>query len=483
MSEEIMDYYPIAYLSKSNSAVTFTPGNTDAGSIPVGEGTCLPVRKMQNLLNVANWGEDNRFPQNVEQQMAYYGVGKAALDWKARGLYGNGILPGKIVRYEDEGKKEIFEPLDKIAYQKVYDFIDNRRMFRFWIEFLQDWVWYGNCFPELILSKDCTEITGIVHQESCDARYQQMDDNGKIKKVYLSKLWGASATQYVKFDPKRKMLGTIGDFKEPTEVDGKFVKSLHCVDMYDPVRSLQKIADKLKAKDGLKSAILPVNYPSPNKTYYQLCAWDGARLGGWIEIACKLPSLLKHLFNKAMHIKYHIKVPETYFWKLHGKKEWIAMPAKEKRDKRRDLLKKMDEYLTGADNAYSTFISIFDINEPDSKEYGKVEIDSIEDKLNVDKEILMSSAADAQNLIAMGVHPTLFGAGVIGTGHQRTGGSDQREAFLVYTALLNLERQVLLEPLYLVRDYNDWDKDIVFRFRDTILTTLDQNKGTEKVVS
>ena len=95
----------------------------------------------------------------------------------------------------------------------------------------------------------------------------------------------------------------------------------------------------------------------------------------------------------------------------------------------------------------------------------------------------MSSAADVQILTAMGLHPTLIGAGTIGTGTQRTGGSDQREAYLIYTSLLKLEREVALEPLYLARDFNQWGDDIVFRILDTQLTTLDKNTGTEKKLS
>jgi len=86
----------------------------------------------------------------------------------------------------------------------------------------------------------------------------------------------------------------------------------------------------------------------------------------------------------------------------------------------------------------------------------------------------------------------LFSAGMTGSMLRSGGGSgsDIREAFLVYNALLNLERNVLMEPLYLVRDFNrvvggmkEWEEDIVFRVRDTVLTTLDQGKGTAKVVS
>ena len=53
--------------------------------------------------------------------MAYCGVGIAALVWKAAALYGNGIVPGKVIDYEDGGKKEVFQPLDRDKYNVVYD--------------------------------------------------------------------------------------------------------------------------------------------------------------------------------------------------------------------------------------------------------------------------------------------------------------------------------------------------------------------------
>ena len=126
----------------------------------------------------------------------------------------------------------------------------------------------------------------------------------------------------------------------------------------------------------------------------------------------------------------------------------------------------MDDFLSGDENAFASFVSFFDVDSHDHTEYGRVKITVIEDKTNLDKELITSSAADIQILIAMQAHPTLFGAGTIGTGSQRSGGSDIREAFLTYTALLNLERRVLLQPLYLVRDFNNWGNDIEFRIRD-----------------
>lgn len=486
------DFLPIEFLEHSQSAVFFSKSSASAGTFKQNRrGTAQDVLKLQNQLNVAYWGEDNRFPQNIEQQMAHCGVGKSGLDWKARALYGAGIIPGKIKGYEDEGKKEIFEPLDRVKYKKIYDFIEARRMFRFWLEYFQDWAWFANCFPEVILSKDGKTITGLVHQESCDCRFQQMNDKAEILYVLISKMWGLPSTQYAKFDPEKKVRGLLDKGIDAiASSDSKYISAVRCIDMYDAVNSLKSIAESMENKKGLKSAIYPTNYPSPNKPYYQIPYWDGARLGGWVEIAAKFPAVYKMLLTKAFRIKYHIQVPEVYFEKLHGAESWRAMKANEKSEKRRELLRKMDEFLSTEKGAFKSFVSTFDVDPHTKAEYGLIKITEINDKSTIDKEIILSSAADAQLLTAMQIHPTLFGAGTFGSGQQRTGGSDQREAFLVYNALLNLERNVALEPLYLVRDYNrevggisEWQSDIVFRIRDTVLTTLDKGKGTEKTVS
>ncbi len=492
---------PVAFMEQSASAVYFSKASTNAGTFQGGDGsgTAAPIKKLQNNLNLAYWGEDNRFPQNIEQQMAYCGVGKSALDWKARALYGAGIIPGKVIDYEDGGKTEIFQPLDRKKnrkkYKAVYDFLEHRRTQRFFLEYLQDWTWFFNCFPEACLSNDGKTITHFVHQESCDSRYKNMNDNGVIDTVYLSKLWGAAADQYAKFDPAKKMRGLIDNPKDPALLDSKYLKAVDCVDMYSQVNSLKAIAEKQvkkKKPTDFKSAIVPVNYPSVNKTYYQIPYWDGARLGGWIEIASKIPSLIKTLYNKAFRIKHHIEIPETYFDQKFGFEKWNAMNEAEQLSEKKKLLKDMDQFLSGEENAYKTFVSFFQIDNHDHKEYGQVKITAIEDKSNLDKELITQSAADVEILIAMQVHPSLFSAGMTGSMYRSGGGSgsDIREAYLVYNALLNLERKVMLEPLYVMRDYNrevgevsEWEDDIEFRVRDTVLTTLDQGKGTTKVVS
>lgn len=467
----------VAYMAGSQSAVYFAL--SDAAKPSQGK-TALPVKKLQNILNVAYWGEENRFPQNIERLMSYCGLGKAALDWKARAIWGKGIIPGKVTGFKEDGS-EIFTPLDFSKYKEVYNFLRQEGMNRFWVEYLQDWTWFANCFPEIILTKDGSKIAKFVHQESCDVRYKQINYNEQIQYVFLSKLWGAAADYWAQFDPKKRMLGLIENPPVISEVDNEFVKALPCIDMYNAAESLLAIAEGPLKNKKYKSAILPVNYPSPNKVYYQSPIWDGARLGGWIEIAVKIPNIVKTMYNNAFNIKYHIQIPETYFERRYGAEVWQAFTEDEQIQKRKALLKEMNDFLQGSDNAYKSFLSFFDVDPHTKTEYGLVKIESIENKINMDKDLMATHTADLQILAAMGIHPSLFTAGM--AGNQKSGGSDIREAKLVYDSMLAMERQIVLEPLQLVKNFNKWDEDIEFRFRDVQLVTLDTGSGTKNKLS
>lgn len=472
----------VAYLPGAESTVFIRPQAEAFTS----SGTPAPLRKLQTVLDVAPWGEDNRFPQNIAKMLESVGIARPALNKKMKRIYGQGILPCTIVDYEDEGKKEIIKPLDRTKYRHIYNFIEDRRFTRFTAEFLQDWVTFANCFPEGILSKDGKRITGWVHQESADCRYKQMNEKGVIDTVYLSKLWGLSADQFVRFAQKGEIKKIFAAFTDvpPTNVDNVYLKALHAIDPYNPLDSLKKYTTRFTASKSYKSFILPVNYPSTNKTYYQLAVWDGARVAGWFDIAAAIPSLIRSLLNNAFHIKYHIEIPAVYFEKRVGSATWAGMNPEQRKKVRTDVLQEMKSFLQGTDKAGSTFVSEFDSAIQTHQEYNRIKITELKSKIEIDKEFLASASANSEILFAMEQNPDEIGAGVPGSAYGgNKGGSNIREGSLLSISELKLEREMILEPLYLTRDYNEWGDDIHFRFRDTILTTLDKNSGTEKVIS
>lgn len=463
----------VGFLKGSKAAVTFTD-DTLSGSSP-------ESLQFVNSLNIALWGEDNMFPQNVVKAMEGYGLGKAALNWKSKMYYGGGVTAGIVDGFDEKGN-EIFKPLDRAANEEVYQFIEAPWFHRFMMEYPQDLAWFWNAFPELILDNNGQKIVKFVHQESCDCRLEVHDKAGRSNKVFLSKFWGASNDQIAKFNPAKKAQGLQEKTANVNSLDKSLVKAVDCIDMYNPLPSLQKIADSKKGKKGLKSAILPVNFSSPGKTYYQVTDWDGARLAGWIKIANKIPALIQLMYQKAFKIKYHIEIPISHFHEKFGLAVWEGMTVDEKDAARTTVLEQMEEFLTEEDGGFSSFVSFFGVNIINNEDYGRIKIEEIKQSANLDKELVTGSAADQQFLISANINPTIFGAATIGNA-QRSGGSDIRESFLLYCASLHLERQVMLAPLYLVRDFNEWDKNIVFRIRDTVLTTLDTGAGTTKKLS
>jgi hypothetical protein len=471
----------VAYLPGAEASVFFSPSAKAFGN---GGGTALAVKKLQNSIPIVPWGEDNRFPQNIANLLSACGIAKAGLDWKARALWGQGIIPVKVLGYEQEGNKEIVAPLDRIEYAEVYKFIETRQFYRFYLEFLQDWVWYGNCFPELLLSLDHKSIIGIVHQESCDVRYQEMNDAAIIENVYLSKVWGASKDQYNLFNPDRTVPGVQVNpaFNTTTLADTKLYKTVPAIDMYNALASAKAYADALPDNAMPASFILPVNYPSPGKTYYQTPNWDAARLAGWIDIVIKIPAMMLAMLNNAFHIKYHIEIPEEYFnRRFPGYRD---MDYEKRKECRSTLINEMNTFLKGSDKAGSAFLSYFDSDVHSGNEYNRIKINTLEHKVTIDKEAMATAAGNAEIMFAMGINPDILGASMPGGAYGgNKGGSNIREGKLVYDSMLTLERNVILEPLYLVRDFNGWDPDIQFRFRDTILTTLDKNTGTQKTLS
>jgi hypothetical protein len=80
----------------------------------------------------------------------------------------------------------------------------------------------------------------------------------------------------------------------------------------------------------------------------------------------------------------------------------------------------------------------------------------------------------------MGVHPSLQGAS---PGKGKTiNGTEARELFIIKQALTKPIRDLLLQPLYLVKEINGWPKDLDFIIPNIMLTTLDKNTGAVKQI-
>jgi len=93
-----------------------------------------------------------------------------------------------------------------------------------------------------------------------------------------------------------------------------------------------------------------------------------------------------------------------------------------------------------------------------------------------------SQAANSEILFALGVDPCLIGAGIPGGKLGAGSGADKREAFWMLNAEMGVYRQISLEPLYFIRDFNGWDPEIQFDYVtvDTSQTQDQHPTKTEK---
>lgn len=459
----IEDHATVISFSKS--------GNYSASrAAPANNGTNLKVGGAPGTGKIIPWGIDNLFPQRISYILSYSGVAQSAIEFKVEAQFGQGIYWGKVVEYKNG--KEVFDIAQPGEYPEVEQFMrENRRLARFYSATMNDWVTYANAFPEIILNAGGDKITMLNPQEAMDFRYYEMNSDGIKEDGCLSKYWAGGISAVDQVDQL-----SVGD----TIPNKDKIKNIKVLNPLSPVESLQAFLKKYPDK---RNFILPIQNYSRNSPYYSLAGWDAVRRNGWLEIAIKTPELFKALYENAFNIKYHIEVPNSYFQNLYGT-EWETYTVEEKKAKRGELVENFTKYLSGTENAHKAFVSYFSTSH-DRKEFDRVKITELENKTTIDKDIIASVAANSEVLFAFSVNPDLIGAGAPGGPYSGSAGSGSniREAFLLHVNKQHLQRQLLLEPLYLARDFNGWDPALEFRFQDIVLTTLDKGKGTEAVLS
>lgn len=396
------------------------------------------------------WGTNNNFPQEVIDLVGKCGVASGAILRSIAMIYGQGIMPCKI-HYEN--KQEIVEPIDITTIPEVEDFfLGSDIADDYTLEATTDMVWFFNFFPYFILNKGRIKINKLFLTEATNSRFSVMDEKIKaIEKVLVSADWGGN---------------TVG---KPIEIP--------LLSEYDTFNDLKN------RKSGYRFA-MKSSYPTPGKTYYQKTYWDAVKEAGWIDIAISVPKYMKAVFKNSMNLKYHIRIPDVHWeakykdWETKDEVEQLKLIDKE--------LDEMDEFLTGEDNAHKSIISHYKIDRQTGKEIPGWEIQPIEDLIKDGKWIPEASAANNEILFAMLQHPDTAGSGADSKSGASRGnsGSNTREADLIQKALLRSFRDRITKPLYLVKRFNNWDKSIHFRMRDTVLTTLDNNSsGTTTSIS
>ncbi|SFD00553.1 hypothetical protein SAMN05421780_1194 [Flexibacter flexilis DSM 6793] len=390
-----------------------------------------PLYKTSDNQPIAFWGEDNLFPQRVLSEISRNSIIPAVLDWKARALVSGGLEYG-YYHYED--KKRFFEPVENDA---IEEFIERSRFPHYLAKASSDLYHFYNVFPELVLTKDRSEIYSIAANDASFCRWEvQNPRTGIIETCYINANWQSARHD----SPETLQVSVINPF-----------------DSLEHTR--QSKAFKL---------IYPISYPTPGRTFYQLAHWNTLRVSGWLEFANSIPEFKRALMRNAMSIKYVVKIPTKWWvWKypdFDAKPELRASRIKETQTS-------INEMLTSAKNAGKALITNI-IDDNNGKPYGW-EVETIKDGMKDGAYIEDSQEASSHLLFALGVHDALIGS-MPGKGLGGNSGSNVREALNMYLSLCQSHQELILEPLRFVQKYNGWDKKLKFRLRTPIMQTLDQ---------
>ncbi|MGJ1424554.1 hypothetical protein ACR79B_11215 [Sphingobacterium spiritivorum] len=397
------------------------------------------------------WGKNDKFPDEVLAAVRKSGVANSAIRLLVYKLFGQQVVP--VI---EEGLDDNLQmKYTLVKDENVKNFLKRSNFDVLRISMIQDYTYFANAFPMLLMNESRSEIVKIGYDKARKFRYKPYNQSsGRIEQAIRS-----------------ANFPTPGEGKEKEDI-----AVIHSLDWYEEV-------ERVKYADNALKYVFPTSFPDPQFDYYSLAYFDGIRTNGWLDISNSIPEYKRSIFRNQSSIKYHIKISMTYWLKKYPK--WNTMTDKERTDSVDKELDVMDQYLTGTENAMRTFVSFFDMNKVTNKPDEGIIIEALDDKLKSDAYLPDGAAANAEILFSMLVNPALFGVGMPGgnyTGGANNGGSNIRESWLVMNAINSADRAVLYQVFDFVREYNGWNPDMKLITLDKVLTTTDTGRGS-KIVS
>jgi len=402
-------------------------------------------------LEIASWGSDNQWPTKSDLIISKVGVLNTGLRFTRNFTLGQGIFPCVVTGYDANGNEILTPPKDPT----LAPFANSRMIRRFMEKALRDFLKLGIAYVQLLLNAEGDKIVGINTINAKYCRLSVANIIGVIEKCVVSGRW------------------------PDTPSEGEYA-ILDVLDEYDPFADLQRRRWAGQTKN--KSFILCIRDSWSNNEYYSSPLWYASYLAGWVDIATMVPAFLKKAYTNQITWKWHIQIPYAFWDKQFPKNEYPNIELRKKAME--DFMDTIETNLCGEAGADKPIFTFFEINPQNGKVEEQWIIKPLENKLTNESNLITSAAANSEIMFAMMVNPNVMGAGMPGgtyAGNQ--GGSNIREAYLVNIANCWLDRQNILDPIETYSRFNAGDPNIEWRFRNTILTTLDTGAGTAKTLS
>lgn len=401
-----------------------------------------------NGMQVATWGDGNKFPQRAAETIADTSVLNTGLKFLRSLTIGQGIYACEVTGFDDKGNEQL-SPIDD---KRVLELVNSRIVRRYLEKASRDYFKFGIAFPLLIPNgggRFCSISTM----------------NALFTRLTLPNAYGACKAV------------VTGDWPLNAPIRTNKYQVYNCLGDNDPNTDIMLMG----MKGGDKALVYPVRDSWSNSEIYSEPVWLPAYYLGWIDIAHLVPKFLKKAYENQTTWKWHIQIPYSYWEKKFPTEDFTP---DERKVKIQNFMNEIEANLCGTENAEKPLFTHYAVNEANGRVEEEWKITALDNKYKGGENLVTSAAANSEILFALMVNPNVFGAGMPGgtyAGNQ--GGSNIREAFLVNIANAWIDRQCLLDPVKVLVRSIVGDNHIELRFRNTVLTTLDTGAGTARTLS
>lgn len=401
--------------------------------------------------NMAPWGKNNLFPQEIVKQIEKSDLAPAVLEKKCGLVYSDGLRYG-VMEINEKGE-EAFRPLQ---IPEIDEWMHHTAIKFYLSDALSDHFTFYNLFARFRLNLKGDKVARLEVSDACHTRLGIQNKSGAIDMAYVN----------ANFD-----LGSRNSESSDT------LK----IDALDPYFGTAAQMKSL-AERGKGDFIMPVRAQKRGRIYYELAPWHGLLGSGWIDVAHFVPQFKKHLLKNQMTVKLIIKVDSEYWPLKYGKKEWDKFTFDEKTEKQKEFLNKVIETSQGTDNAGNALLLPKEWNEVAGEYREYVTVEPLKQELTGGEYNEDSQEADYHIARALGLPPTLAGI-TPGKGNNSGSGSDQRVAHNNFLLDSKMDMDRVLAPLDVIAEFNGWNekygegKRLVWLFQSYYVATL--NSGSE----
>lgn len=411
------------------------PNPSNIGAIPAGNGD-----------DIYPWGDSNTLPHQIIADARKNTIIPSTLAWKAEALYGSGVGFGYK---EYQGDKEVLVPAQD-KFPEIRAFFESRKMRRYIRQSSKAYYWFKNIFPELVLSKDRKQIVSIASQRPEYCRYKREKDDSpgrrSVKNVVVDANWEDGHTN----------------------IDTKYGTVVPLIDPYRGGGPQDNDVEWLRTQSGYKY-IYPVCDPTPGTTYYQEAEWHTVRTSGWLKIVEEIPKFKGALLENQISPKYLIEISTWWWnWKYPNFEDFTTEKKKELMEAE---LTRFNDFMAGSANAGQSLMVTFNSDPSRDKEYPGWKITPIKNEIPDGIYNTDSQEGNSHLMYALGVDPVL--RGFTPGAKMASGGSEKRVAWNNHLLVTKPHQDDILEPLEFIRDYNGWDPNLRFWFKNFYQATLD----------